>query len=1179
MQRRADGIDVLADIRSLQDPLYAGRGIGSHADFLLATLRDRGAGRIRVVGLVDPEQPPPVPGVVAACDELRPVFAADPGTRSVFLCLSPMTHDTRPPARLLDRADVPAATVVYDFIPLEFPDRYLESRPALYRYSAASAWLPAYQAFFPISQHAADELARRHRIDASRIDVTGVALRDAFARRLGGGPARRPAAAADASILFIGGPDERKNLDAAVAAFAALRATGRTTLQLAIAGGYPQDWRERVHARCGGGSGLVFLDRLSDDELADWHAHSRATVIASRAEGFSLPIIECIAAGGLAVASDIPVHRELLADPAVRFHPEDADQLAAILSGVLDSPAERSRLAAAERPVAGRFTARAVGDRFWEAFARRFLPAVAERPRPRPRRRSIAFVTPFPPDRTGVADYSLRCVEALARHVDVDVYTDQAAPVTTAAVREFHPITAAAWLRPDYDATIAVVGNSSFHTRIIDLHRRYGGPCIVHDNRLAELTAWWKGAEHLRTLAERTLGRDVRPDEVAGWLADPGGLPTLFYDEILAAARPLLVHSRGIQEHVGRLYHVAADYLPFCVYRRFTAADISAEARQAARRGLGVADDEAMIVTLGIVDAVKSPAVCVDAVAALVHRGIPARLHFVGECSADTRTALERHAADVGIGGRLAFTSGWLDEAGYRSFVVAADAGVQLRSHFFGGLSGALMDCVAAGLPTVANEDLAAAIEAPAYIARVPDRPSSAAVAEALAACLAQGGDRSRHEASREAFAADHGFDAYARSLLDAVLDRPRGLDGPRSRPFDVAMPMRQPLPVAPETVPRVFVDASYTGSMPAHSGVARVVTRTWESIAAVAGRRGWEAHRVAARNGRFVTIDAADAPGGPVRFARGDILLLPDAYWVFPDAWPAVERARVAGATAVPVVYDLIPLKHPDIYGIEGARLLRRYLDAVMRHADLVATISTAVARELHAETHNDRFLRNGPEILPWRLGCDLPAANGRIRDGVARLFRDRLPESAYLVLGAIEPRKNHLYILEAFRRLWADPATAHVRLAIMGRPGHASAGILRAIRSDQRFGDRLVLLDDCDDAEVDHAYRHARGLVFASIAEGFGLPIAEALRHGQSVFASDLPIHREVGGDDCSYFPLAAVDDLTSALRRHEAAHAGRSIPRRQVREPLSWEEAAVSLLDAIIARRDARAFRHAG
>jgi alpha-1,2-rhamnosyltransferase len=152
-------------------------------------------------------------------------------------------------------------------------------------------------------------------------------------------------------------------------------------------------------------------------------------------------------------------------------------------------------------------------------------------------------------------------------------------------------------------------------------------------------------------------------------------------------------------------------------------------------------------------------------------------------------------------------------------------------------------------------------------------------------------------------------------------------------------------------------------------------------------------------------------------------------------------------------------------------------------------------------------------------------------------------------------------------------------VKLAIMGRPGHAAAGILRAIRSDRRFGDRLVLLDDCDDAEVDHAYRHARGLVFASIAEGFGLPLVEALRHGQTVFASDLAIHREVGVDDCRYFALDSAAALAGLLHDHETEHAGRGVPRRAVRQPLTWTEAAAHLLDAVIARRDAGPLRHAG
>lgn len=1162
MADRAGRTDVLVDLRCLQDPLYADRGIGSHAGFLIDVLRERSAGRLRIVGLVDPVAPPLHAAAAEACDEVRGAFVADAlDSHPVFLALSPMTHDTTLPARLLDRPGIRSAAVVYDFIPAAFPDRYLADRQTLFRYAAACEWLSAYDVLFPISAHAAGELGDRFDVAADRIQVTGVALREAFGRRLAGAAGRRPAAARDETVLFVGGPDDRKNLDVVVAAYRELHARGRRP-QFVVAGGYPEDWQRRVRSACGHAADrLVFLDRLDDEELADWHGHARATVIASRAEGFSLPVIEAIASGGLAIASDIPVHRELLDDAGARFAPDRADQLAAVIRRVLDSPAERERLRLGQRPVAERFTAAAVGDRFWRAFSCRFLASAAARRRPAARRPAIALVTPFPPDRTGVADYSLRCVEALAAHVDVDVFTEQPLPVATPAVRRFHPISAAAWLRPDYDATIAVVGNSSFHCRTIELQRRFGGPCIVHDNRLAELTAWWRGADHLRHLAERSLGRGVAADEVSGWLADPGQLPTLFYDEIIDSARPLFVHSRGIQEHVRRLYHVAAEYLPFCTSRAFDPAALAPAARAEARRALGIPADDCLIVSLGIVDAVKSPDTCVDAIARLEQCGRRARLLFVGECPAAMREALEHRAAAAGIAGRVTFSASWLDEQDYRRHIVAADAGVQLRSHFFGGLSGALMDCIAAGLPTVANEDLAAAVEAPDYVARVPDRPSATAVADGLAVCLGRGIDR-RHEEERRRFVGAHGFDAYARRLLDATLGGRRAA---------VAAVVRE--------CPRVFVDASYTGSTASPSGVGRVVGRSWEAIREAAARRGWQPHRVAARSGRFVALeDAAVTVTGP-RFRDGDVLILPDASWACPAVWPAVERARAAGAICVPVVYDLIPLQHPEIYGAAGARAFRGYVTAVMRHADLVATISETVAAELAAETRAERFLRGGPAIVPWRLGCDFPVPTGPVRSVVRSLFLDRRPESAYLVLGAIETRKNHRFVLEAFRRLWAAPATAHVRLAVIGRPGHGSGPILEMLRGDARFGDRLVLLDDCDDAEVDHAYRHARGLVFASLAEGFGLPIVEALRHGQAVFASDLPIHREVGRSDCTFFRLDSAADLAAAVTVHEARHAAAAVPPCVVQPPLTWQDAADRLLDMIADHRGTGVRRHAG
>jgi alpha-1,2-rhamnosyltransferase len=268
--------------------------------------------------------------------------------------------------------------------------------------------------------------------------------------------------------------------------------------------------------------------------------------------------------------------------------------------------------------------------------------------------------------------------------------------------------------------------------------------------------------------------------------------------------------------------------------------------------------------------------------------------------------------------------------------------------------------------------------------------------------------------------------------------------------------------------------------------------------------------------------------------------------------------------------------MQHPEIYGADGAAMFRRYLAAVVAHADLIVTISETVARDLAAETSALRFPRRAPEIVPWRLGCDLPDAGGVVRPDVRALFDGRQPDSPFLVVGAIEPRKNHGFVLDAFERLWEHPVTSHVRLAIAGRPGFKSGPTLKRIKSDPRYGSHLFLLSDLDDTEIDHAYRHARAVVFASIAEGFGLPIVEALRHGQTVIASDLPIHREVGGEACDYFDVAAPGRLADAIVKHEELHRSVAAAHRFGPEPATWATAAARLIDAIGTRLAAKSPR---
>lgn len=756
---------VLADIRCLQDADYAGRGVGSHAQFILRALRSHGGKQISIVGLIDPDIGPLAADHAALCDVIRPTFRAHAAERpAVFLQLSPMTHDTRPVAALLERPGVMPVTVIYDFIPLEFSRRYLADRGTRAAYAAAYHWLPAYEQFLPISAAVSDETAQRLTIPASRLAVTGVALRPVFEDRLAEAADNDTTRgnAAEPRILFVGGGDPRKNLDTVVAAFGEISSRSPQPI-LEIVGNYPKAIRRQMLARSPTAASLIFHDRLSDEELADCYTRATLTVVASRAEGFSMPVIEAMACGCPVIASDIPAHRELVVNPAARFAAGDVSGLANLIGQLLADPAARSAVCAGQRPVAERFTAAAVGSRTWRA-----IEAAAGRPQPRPARAvpRIALVTPFPPDRSGVADYSRETVRALARRVEVDVYTDQPNPLPTPEVRRFYPISAAPWLRPDYDAVVAVIGNSHFHTKIFHWHCRYGGACIVHDNRLLDLLTFWKGIDHVGQLASRGLDRPVTAAEIMAWIADPAELPLMFFDELLPKADPLIVHSQGIRANLKQLTGYQADYLPFCVYRQVPGAgDVDAHARAS----LKIDDDRLVIATFGSVAEVKRPDVCIAAVGHLRHEGINAHLYFVGSCDQNQRNRLTAQAAQVAAEDAVHFSGDWADEDAYQSFLAAADIGIQLRGHFFGGLSGALLDCIAAGLPTVANRDLAEAVETPDFVARVSDHPSGGEVAAAIKHLRTIQRNDPCHTAARDHYMAEHSFEQYADGLLNLL--------------------------------------------------------------------------------------------------------------------------------------------------------------------------------------------------------------------------------------------------------------------------------------------------------------------------------------------------------------------------------------------------------------------------
>lgn len=203
-------------------------------------------------------------------------------------------------------------------------------------------------------------------------------------------------------------------------------------------------------------------------------------------------------------------------------------------------------------------------------------------------------------------------------------------------------------------------------------------------------------------------------------------------------------------------------------------------------------------------------------------------------------------------------------------------------------------------------------------------------------------------------------------------------------------------------------------------------------------------------------------------------------------------------------MVHDLIPIEYPEYARPTGAALHSRRMQTLADHADGVIVNSAAT----------------GHAFQPWIERSGRPIALH-----VALLGTERLVKGAsghpgddrpyFVCLGTIEPRKNHLLLLNLWRH-FADilPASNIPRLVIIGKRGWENEQVLDMLDRCPALKPHVEEVSGCSDAQLAALLRGARALLMPSFAEGFGMPVAEALSVGVPVICSDIPAHHEVGG-----------------------------------------------------------------
>jgi glycosyltransferase involved in cell wall biosynthesis len=445
------------------------------------------------------EEPGPLTGAAGRRSyyHVESLYRVNPDALDVLLLSSPFTTIRfADPLPVKHRAGPGLAALIYDLIPLVYPERYLAVGEAYTRlYYNCLPLLRHFDLLLAISQATQSECERLLDLPPQQVVTIGSASDPDFFRPAD--EAARSAAAGRLPALGVGqpfvftvaGPDYRKNLEGLLAAYARLPGELRDQYQLVIACRLNEEASRRVYQAVqdqGLAGRLVLTGEVDDVALRILYQNCAAFVFASHHEGFGLPLLEALHCGAAVVAGKNTAQPEVVGDAGLLVNVADPDELASALARVLQDPELNRMLRGRALPQSGRFR--------WEDTAARASAALsrvaASRAVPAPRlcasRPRLALFAPLPPQTSPVAAFAMRLLAELRHDVAIDLYHAAGyVPQPYYGNLEVgcfdHRLFDRRWVLANYGDTLYLLGDAPEHDFIYQRLLRHPGTVILYE--------------------------------------------------------------------------------------------------------------------------------------------------------------------------------------------------------------------------------------------------------------------------------------------------------------------------------------------------------------------------------------------------------------------------------------------------------------------------------------------------------------------------------------------------------------------------------------------------------------------------------------------------------------------------------------------------------------------------
>jgi glycosyltransferase involved in cell wall biosynthesis len=287
---------------------------------------------------------------------------------------------------------------------------------------------------------------------------------------------------------------------------------------------------------------------------------------------------------------------------------------------------------------------------------------------------------------------------------------------------------------------------------------------------------------------------------------------------------------------------------------------------------------------------------------------------------------------------------------------------------------------------------------------------------------------------------------------------------------------------------------------------------------------------------------------GKPI--AAGSTVLVSTHSWLANA--PTWQWAKSKNLRVLVFIHDLIPIDFPEYQRPAEKDFHVKRVKLTLRHAAglIVNSQCTESAVLRFAERENLTV----PPILVAPLGHNLPVYESSFQPSGLR-------KPYFVALGTIEPRKNHLLLLALWRQMTKNYRANEIpQLVVVGRRGWECEQVVDMLERCEAIHPHILEINNASDEQVISLLKGARALLMPSYAEGFGMPVQEALAAGTPVISSPLPAIKEFAGDIPDYAePHDGIRwlELIRDYARSDSSLRAAQVQRLQSFKDTSWPE----------------------